>query len=241
MTTDPTLTTLLLAGIAAAMAALGALPYAFGASPPRAWVAGAYALPSGVMIGAAYLLGTEGLREALPSSALGALIGVAFIYWTQRFAVSTEKGAAADPVDGYRQLLQGSLHSASEGVAIGVAMAVSLAFGTFLALVLAVHNVGEALGLTEFLSHRGMKVGECAGLAVATKLSQPLLAVATLAILTSVPQLLAAVLGFAASAMFSLVLGELVPTAYRFGARRLIALLLSGSAAAVLFFEDLLL
>lgn len=238
---DPILLTLALGSVAALVASLGALPFLLAAGPPRMTVGAAYALPSGVMIGAAYLLGTEGLHREVPASALGALVGIAFIYWTQGFADSAQKKTAGDAAAGYRQLLQGSLHSASEGVAIGVAMAVSLPFGTFMALVLAVHNVGEALGLTEFLRGRGMDLGECAGLAVATKLGQPLLAVSTLAILTSAPQLLPWALGLAAGSLFSLVLGELVPAAYRYTGHRIIAVILTGSAAAVLFFEDLLL
>lgn len=241
MTADPILLTLFFGSLAAAVAASGALPYVAGKQPPRFCVGAAFALPGGVMLGAAYLLGSEGLERAIRGSALGALVGVAFIYWSQRLAPPGGEDGAVDPAAGYRQLLQGALHSASEGVAIGVAAAVSLAFGIFMALVLTVHNVGEAMGLTEFLRRRGVGVGEAAGLAVATKLGQPLLAVATLAVLTSAPILIPGALGFAAGTLFSLVLGELVPSAYRYAGRRLIAVLLSASAAAVLFFEDLLL
>ena len=245
MAGDPILLTLALGSLAAFVASAGTLPFLFTAQPPRRLMGAAYALPSGVMIGAAYLLGSEGLGRDVPAAAVGALLGVFFIFRTQSFTEAAEEEAptdpAADPAAGYRQILQDSLHSASEGVAIAVAMAVSLSFGTFLALALAIHNVGEALGLTEFLQKRGVSLGECAGLAVAAKLSQPLFAVSTLAILTSVPQLTPAALGLAAGALFSLVLGELVPAAYGYAGHRIIAVLLTGSAAAVIFFEDLLL
>lgn len=241
MTADPILLALFLGGGAALVAGLGALPYAFGGQPPRVAVGAAWALPGGVMVGAGYLLGVEGLERAVLPSAFGALVGVGFIYWTSSFTADDPgEPSPGDPAAGYRQILQDSLHSASEGVAIGVALAVNLVFGSFLAVAFAAHNLGEAMALTGFLRRRGMTTGECAGLAVATKLAQPLLAVATLAVLGSVPALVPGALGFAAGALLGLVLAEMVPEAYRYAGRHVVALLLAGAAAAVLLVEDLL-
>jgi len=245
---DPILVALVYGSLAALAAALGALPFSRERKEAPLLVGSAYALAGGVMVGAGYLLGIAGLDRGTLSSASGALIGVVLSFWTLRFTSHEEEPpegeqaeSKADLDTGYRVLLQNTLHSASEGVAIGVALAVSTAFGIFVALALGLHNIAEGTVLAGILRRRGMGVGECAGLAVVTKLSQPLMAVTTLVLLAASPSLLPAVLGFAAGSLLFLVLAELAPGAYDLAGRELVALLLSAAAAAVLLVEDLLL
>ncbi|MCB1036344.1 MAG: hypothetical protein KDD47_21140, partial [Acidobacteria bacterium] len=114
MKPDLTLITLGCAGLAAAVSAVGALPFAFGWHP-RTAVGAAYALPGGVMLGAAYLLGTRSLDRSIPLAGLGVALGLAFIYWTARFTETSDEEESPDPAAGYRHLLRDSLHSASEG------------------------------------------------------------------------------------------------------------------------------
>lgn len=240
---DLVLTVLLYSALAAGASALGALPFAFGDGPRQVWIGAAYALASGFMLGAGYLLMSQGLaREAL-FAVLGGGLGVAYTWWTQaypgtdRLEVSPEGEVGRDA--GYKTILQSTLHAASEGVAIGVAMVVDVSLGIFMALALAVHNVGEGMALTAVLRQRGMTVGESAGLCVVTNVTQPLFAVVAFALSPALGHFLPAALGFAAGALVFLVLTELAPASYERASRTLVATLMSISAAAVVFLEHL--
>ena len=67
MPREPVLAVLLLSTLAAVFGALGALPFGLPWPPSRAVVGGAYALASGLMFGAGYLLLERGLdRTTIP-------------------------------------------------------------------------------------------------------------------------------------------------------------------------------
>jgi zinc transporter ZupT len=95
------------------------------------------------------------------------------------------------------------------------------------------------MALTDVLRRRGMTAGESAGLAVVTKVAQPLLAIVAFALAPALGGLAPALLGFAAAALVFLALTELVPASYqRLDARR-VALLVSTAAGAVVFLHSL--
>ena len=240
---DPVLIVLLYGTLAAAASALGALPFAFGGGP-RDWMVGAaYALASGSMLGAGYLLMTEGLAAEAVFAVLGAGVGVAYTWWTQKYPGTDRLDTAPDrEVDrdaGYKTILQSTLHSAAEGVAIGIAMVVETSLGIFLALALAAHNVGEGMALTSILRQRGMTVGESAGLCVVTNVTQPLFAIVAFALSPALGHFLPAALGFSAGSLVFLVLTELAPASYERASRAVVATLMSTAAAAVVFLEHL--
>ncbi len=116
-------------------------------------------------------------------------------------------------------------------------MALELRLGIYLALALAVHNVGEAMALTDVLRRRGVSAGESAGLAVVTNVVQPLLAVVVFALSPSLRELFPAFLGFAAAALVFLALTELVPASYHRADARIVALLVSAAAGAVVLLQ----
>ena len=240
---DPVLTVLLYGTLAAVTATAGALPFAVGSKPRESWIGAGDAVASGLMLGAAYLLAAEGLERGAVATVGGAVGGVAFTYLTQVWAGLDRLSPAPDhdggPDAGYKTILQNTLHSASEGIAIGVAMVVELRLGIFMALALAVHNVGEGLALSQFLHHRGMAVADCAGLCAVTKISQPLLAVAAFAVTPAVSGFLPSALGFAAGALLFLVLSELAPASYQRTSKTVVAVLLSTATAAVVLLEEL--
>ncbi|HEX2463030.1 MAG TPA: ZIP family metal transporter [Thermoanaerobaculia bacterium] len=250
MPDEPVLAVLLISTIAAVFGALGALPFGLPRPPSRAMVGGAYALASGLMLGAGYLLLGRGLDRATVPVIVGAALGVAYTHWSQVYSglvdLQVDLGAApsvADPVEvaapelGYKVLLQYALHSAAEGVAIGVAMVLELRLGIFLALALAVHNVAESMALTEILRRRGIAVSAAAGLCVVAKITQPVLALAAFALAPVMTALLPGALGFAAGCMVFLVLTELLPASYRRASRLPVGLLVSVAAGALLMLE----
>ncbi len=228
---DPTLLILALSTIAALAAALGVLPFAGRRRVPTTWLGWANALAAGMMLGAAYMLsavepgvpgvGSVGGSDTAPFifATIAAIAGIAFTYWTHTAvgAVTTglNQARAADPTHGSRILAVGFLHSASEGVAMAVAMFVDLRFGVLVALALAVHNIPEATVLASVLQGRGLKLGRIALLAIVTNTSQILLAVTVYSIVVAAPSTLIWAQGFAIGSLIQLVLLELLPESYR--------------------------
>lgn len=242
---DPVVVVLFYASLAAAMAALGALPFRFGSGPPAAAVGGAEALAGGMMLGAGYLLMIEALEGDARLAVLGAGLGGLYNLAIQRSTGSDRlELATARPLDleqAVRTILQSTMHAAAEGVAIGVAMVRDLRLGIFLALALGVHNIAEGMSLTAALRRRGTPIMASAGLCVVTNVAQPVLAVFAFAVLPAFPALVTTAIGFAAGSLAYLVLTELVPASYRRASRTLVAIVLSATAALVVLLEGLLL
>lgn len=215
---DPTLVVLLAASAAAFLAGSGVLPQALVGRLPLAALGWANAVASGLMLGVAYTLLTEGITYAIGAGAVGALLGLAWVRLTHLGTGTEDLDLNAldelGPEYGYQVVLVNTLHSASEGVAIGAAMLVSVPFGLSTALALGVHNVPEAMVLTSILAGRGVRLPHAAALAVAINLSQVLLAVVTFAVVGAAPALLPWALGFAVGALIYLVLAELLPESY---------------------------
>ena len=245
MPDDPVLIVLFFSLLAAAAAALGAVPFAFGRHPPQAWIGAAYALASGFMLGAGYLLMTHGLQTEAGFALIGGGAGVAYTWWSQTYPgthrLDTSPGHEIGLDAGYKTILQSTLHSASEGVAIGVAMRLELGLGIFMALALAVHNVGEGMALTDVLRQRGMSVGQSAGLCVVTNVPQPLMAVVVFALTASFGHFPSMAAGFSAGSLVFLVLTELAPASYERAGKTWVATSMSGAAAAVVLLEHVFL
>ncbi len=226
---DPILTVLLYSSLAAGVTAFGALPFLFQQRLPTAWIGWANALAAGMMLGAAYALLVTSLHDgAVLGEGSGAVIGILFVYLThaasQTENLDLNRLEQTGPEYGYQVMLVNTLHSGAEGVAIGAAMLVSLPFGIFMALAIAVHNIPEATVLSAILTARGVRVRDAGGLAVATKVSQVLLAIVTFAIVGAAPTALPWVLGFAVGALIYLVMVELLPESYRQAGSTTIAL-----------------
>jgi ZIP family zinc transporter len=242
MPNEPVLAVLLFSSLAALLAALGVLPFAGGRRPPAVWIAGAYALASGLMLGAGHLLMSRGLERGALSVVAGAATGVLYAWWIKRYTgahvVDRRPENATEQGLGYKLLLESMLHAAAEGVAIGVAMVLEIKLGVFVALALAAHNISEAMALTDTLHRRGISIGEAAGLCVGTNVPQPLLALAVFALDPLLTGLLPAALGFAAGALVFLVLTELLPASYGRARGPVIALVVSAAAGAVILLQD---
>ncbi len=241
---EPLLTVLLYSALAVAAAALGVLPFALRLRVPLSALGMAYATASGLMIGAGYLLVSEGMRSSVPQALAGAALGVIYTLRSQSFAglrqLSHDPQAESGPNQGFKLILRDALHSASEGVAIGVAMAAypDLRMGIFIALALAVHNIAEAMALTAQLNRGGVALGRAAGLCLLANSSQILLAAVAFVACSAYSQALPAALGFASGALVFLVMTELLPASYRRAGKSRIAFLLSLSAGAVVLLED---
>jgi ZIP family zinc transporter len=224
---EPILTVLLYSSVAAFTAGFGVLPL-IRRRPPLKWIGWANAIASGLMLGVAYALLVAGLEGAAVTIGTGALIGVVVVWGTHALTGTAELDLnrldELSPEYGYQVILVNWLHAAHEGVAIGVAMAVSLPFGILMALALALHNIPEATVLSAVVTRRGMSLRNAAILAIATNSQQVLLALVTFSIAVAAPAFLPWALGFAVGALIYLVLVELLPESYRQAGHTSIAL-----------------
>lgn len=218
MTTAPVFDVLLYSSLAALAAAVGVVPRALGFRPGPTVYGWSNAVAAGLMFGVAYVLMTVGLQAGFAAGGVGAVLGVVVVRATHAVTGSGEldlmNPSEAPAALGRRAVVSDLLHGAHEGLAIGVAMTLSLPLGIAVAGALAVHNVPEAMILTRVLSAQSMSRGRAALLAVASNAAQPLLAVTGFLALREVPAAVPAVTGFAVATLLYLVLEELLPESY---------------------------
>jgi zinc transporter ZupT len=228
MLIDPTLAVLTYSGLALLCAGLGAVPVALRARLPSSWLGWANAVAAGLMLGVAYVLIAAGLNRTPALGAAGAVLGIAFLFWTHGLAgthdLDLNRLGETAPDYGYQITLVNTVHTAPEGIAIGVAMILSPSLGGFTALAIAVHNVPEVAVLAAVLHSRGLTLARAVGAAMATRLSQILFAVTTFAIATAAPAVLPWALGLAVGALLYLIMAELLPHCYRQAGHTSIAL-----------------
>jgi zinc transporter ZupT len=225
---DPVLTVLLYSSLAAFMAGVGPVPQAILGRLPTRVLGWSNALAAGLMLGVAYALLHASLDARVVAVAGGGLLGLAFVRITH-LVTGTEgldlnRLDEMDPAYGYQVVLVNALHGAYEGVAIGVAMVISLPFGISMALALAIHNVPEAMVLSAILDSRGVRPHHASALAVASNANQVLVSVVVFTVLTSVPWLLPWAIGFAVGALLYLIFSELLPESYEQAGHTSIAL-----------------
>ncbi|HSG49651.1 MAG TPA: ZIP family metal transporter [Longimicrobiales bacterium] len=225
---DPILTVLFFSSLAAFTSALGVLPQAVSGRLPLSMLGWGNALAAGLMLGVAYALLAAGLDDQIWQVGGGALLGLAFVrlahIGTGTEGLDLNRLDEVGPAYGYQVVLVNTLHGAYEGVAIGVAMLVSLPFGISMAVALAVHNIPEAMVLNAILAGRGVRTPHAAGLVVATNANQVLVSVVVFTVAGAMPVLFPWTLGFAAGALIYLLLVELLPESYHQAGRTSIAL-----------------
>lgn len=201
------------------MAVAGVLPLLHARPLPAVAIGWANALAAGAMLGVAYVLMAAGIGHGALVGGAGAVLGIAFVFFTHAAAgtetLDLNRLDDTSPDYGYKVLLINALHSGSEGVAIGAAMAVSMPFGIFTAVAIALHNIPESTVLCAILRARGARLSNAAGLAVVADLTQVLMAVVTFALLVAAPGAIPWALGFAFGSLVYLVLAELLPESYR--------------------------
>jgi zinc transporter ZupT len=133
-----------------------------------------------------------------------------------------------------------TVHSFSEGVAVGSAFAGGIALATFVTVAIAVHNIPEGLAISAVLRPQGASIPACAGWSIFSSLPQPVMAVPAFLFVEAFRPALPYAMGFAAGAMLLMVLHELLPGAYEDGRRQQVGLLVSLSLFAMMLFQRFL-
>ena len=230
--------------ITALATGLGALPFAFLKQLSPRVVAYANALAAGLMLGASFGLVAAGTTYGSAQTVTGALLGVLFILVTQRLIGNREvEFGGFGGIDARRMMLVVvvmTVHSFSEGVAVGVAFGGGMALATVITVAIAVHNVPEGLAISAVLRSRGVSVPACAAWSIFSSLPQPLMAVPAFLFVEAVRPAMPYGLGFAAGAMLFMVLVELLPEAYGMARRPSVGILASLSVIAMVLFQHYL-
>jgi ZIP family zinc transporter len=220
---------------------LGAIPFAFVRVVSSRAVAYANAVSSGLMLGASFGLLAEGGRSGSWQTVTGALAGVLFVLAADRVLQGREPAFGSVRGAGARRMLMivavMTVHSFSEGVAVGVAFGSTATLALVITIAIAVHNIPEGLAIGAVLHPRGVSAWRCAGWSVFSSLPQPLMAVPAFLFVERFSTALPYGLGFAAGAMVFMVLIELLPEAYEQARRARVASLVSLMLVVMVLFQ----
>ena len=240
---DVTLVFLYALGTAVATG-LGAVPFFFVRTLSDRVVALSNALAAGLMLGASFGLVAEGTGHGRVETVVGALLGVLFILGTERvMGDHEEEEIVFEAVEGdsarkmLLMLVVMTVHSFSEGVAVGVSFGGGLTLATVITIAIAIHNIPEGVAISAVLRPQGVSTLRCAGWSIFSSLPQPLMAVPAFLFVEAFRPVLPYGLGFAAGAMVYMVLVELLPEAFLQGRRAGVATLASVAAIGMVLFQ----
>jgi len=242
---DPIVFVFLAALVTALATGLGPLPFMVWRKMSPTAVSVCNGIAAGLMIAASFSLLQEGVALDPLRTIVGLLGGVVFIALTHRVIARYEdfQIGAIQGADAVKMLMIVgimTLHSAAEGVGVGVAYAGEDNLGQFITAAIAVHNIPEGLAIALVLVPRGAKVWHAMGWSVFSSLPQPLLAVPAFMFVTVFAPFLPVGLGLAAGAMIWMTLSELIPEALENAKSPTIASAVTLAIAGMLLFELLL-
>ena len=235
-----------LAALVTALATgLGAVPLLLGRRLEHLLGLGT-ALAAGFMAGASLGLFREGVGTSVGKTALGAALGLVFIFVTRRLLEhhrQVEFGVlrGADAMGAMMIVGVMTLHSFTEGVGVGVSFGDGAALGALIATAIAVHNIPEGLAISLVLVPRGISVSRAAAWSVFSSLPQPLMAVPAFLLVEWFEPLLPVGLGFAGGAMVWMVAAQLLPDALRTNRPASVAAATLASAATMVGLQLVLL
>lgn len=241
---SPVFTVFILGLITALATGLGAIPFAFFKTISERTISLLNAVASGLMLGASFGLISEGSTIGPIQTIVGGGLGVAFVLLANRTVSERDLGFGNLTGSGGRQALLVlavmTVHSFSEGVAVGVSFGGGEKLATLITVAIAVHNVPEGLAISAVMRPKGSSLLACAGWSVFSSLPQPLMAVPAFLFVDSFSELLPYGLGFAAGAMVFMVFLSLLPEAYSQAGRTRVGLIISVTMAAMILFQRLL-
>ena len=197
------------------------------------------------MLGASISLLVEGGGGSMTGTAIGAMLGVAFVYVVSALLKRIEQPdvsqlSGANARKALLIIAVMTAHSAAEGVGVGAAFGDTGIFGIAIAIAIAIHNIPEGLAISLVLVPKGASVRSAAGWSIFSSLPQPLLAVPSYLFVEQFQALLPTALGFAAGAMLWMLAGELLPEAIQQAPKREVAVVVAIAFAVMFTFQFLL-
>lgn len=244
MTFAVTTWSVFLAALATAVATgFGALPLLAVRRMPRLWLGIGNAIAAGLMIAASFSLIYEGIALSSGRTVLGIVLGVALIVLGARLVHNHDSLSIAQlkGADAKRALLivgVMTVHSAAEGIGVGVSFGGGEALGLFITTAIAVHNIPEGLAIALVMVPRGASVLSAAWWSVFSSLPQPLLALPAFWFVLWFQPLLPVGLGLAAGAMIWMAFAELLPDALEDASPERTGLAITLAVAALIAFQE---
>ena len=201
---------------------IGAAPFFFIQDVGEGWVGLSNAVAAGMMLAASAGLlleaATQESGDVPKSTCAGFALGLAFILTSETvFDSDHHEMMQRKDLDMRKVILimaVMTLHSFSEGVAIGVAYQ-SQSLGGFITTTLAIHNIPEGLALSIVLIPNGMSKLATVLWCIFSSIPQPLMAVPAFLFAESFKGVVPVGLGFAAGAMIYVAMFELYADAYK--------------------------
>jgi len=198
---------------------LGAIPFVFVRRISNRWTRAGWSLAGGLMLSASvFNLIFPGVEVGgiLPVAA-GIFLGAGLMALTSQLLNSKEHEFSGLSPESSRKVLivlvTMFIHSFPEGIAIGVAYGSGeVGLGLVMALAILIHNIPEGAAVAMPLRSEGVSGWKCVGWAIISGVPQLIAAAPAYLAVVAFRQILPFAFGFAAGAMIFLVLSEMIPT-----------------------------
>lgn len=207
---------------------LGALPLLFLRRASQRTVGIANAFAGGLMLAATQMLFVEGHAIALDRTIWGAVGGIVVIGVIAKVIHNGDEPdvgqlRGANLRTAFLIIAVMTVHSAAEGIGVGVSFGGGERLGLLVTLAIAIHNIPEGLAISLALIPHGVRLRTAAGWSIFSSLPQPLLAIPAFLFVEAFEGVLAIGLGVAAGAMLWMVVSEMVPEALGRASKRDVA------------------
>ncbi len=221
---------------------LGAVPFLFVRDGSKRLLGLANSVAAGLMLAASFSLVYQGFPLGAGQTLLGVLLGLVFILVAHRFieargGIEWGKMTRIDARKALMIVLVMTAHSFAEGVGVGVAFGGGHAFGLFITLAIAVHNIPEGLAISLVLVPRGVPWWKAGLWSIFSSLPQPLMAVPAYWFVEAFKPFLPLGFGFAAGAMVWLVFSEILTDALEETPSETVASVVTLAIVAMLAFQ----
>jgi ZIP family zinc transporter len=210
--------TIIAAAITVLANGLGGLPFVFIKDFPKILARLGWAFSGGLMLSASvFSLIIPGVEDGgiIPVGigiALGALVMVVTSRWLDSHDFEVKGMSEAGTKRVIMILATLFIHSFPEGIAIGVAYGSGEAsLGILIAIAIAIHNIPEGLAVALPLRAEGVSGWKCVGWAIVSGIPQLIAAVPAYLAVVAFRPILPYAFGFAAGAMLLLVMSEMIP------------------------------
>lgn len=223
-----------------------AVPFFFLKNISQKWIGIAKSIAAGLMIAASFAMINQGISYSIRWVFFGIMIGMGIIMIAKRFVQKREQHLNFDGATGKTAgqlilfLAIMTVHSGTEGIAMGFAFGPSWKLGLLVAAVMAIQNIPEGLAVASVMVPKGVSPRKAMLRAIFSSLPQPLVAVPAFIFVTMFQPLLPWGLGFAGGAMLWMSFSELLPEAINDTPSEIIATIATISIAFMVLLENVL-
>ena len=225
---------------------LGVIPFFFLKNISKKWIGIAKSMAAGLMIAASFGMINEGTNYGIWWVFFGILIGMVIIIIAKQIVYQNEHHITFSNTKGKTAwelllfLVIMTVHSGTEGIAMGFAFWPSWKLWLLVALVIAIQNIPEWLAIASVMIPKGIGPRKTVWWSIFSSLPQPIVAVPAFLFVSFFQPMLPRGLWFAAGAMLWMSFSELLPEAIEHTPKEYIATIATISIACMILLENLL-